>query len=124
VLTRELRAIGHDIAISPLHVKPNNLAQTVRAIRAFQNVVGFGITIPHKIAVSDLIDELSPQAKLGGSVNFVRREANGRLFGDNLDGAGYAEPWLKAMAQIIRLEGAANVVMQRTQAADTAINQT
>jgi shikimate dehydrogenase len=60
----------------------------VRAIRAFQNVLGFGITIPHNIAVADLIDELSPQAKLVGSVNFVRREADGRLFGDNLDGAG------------------------------------
>ena len=64
VLTRELRALGHDIAISPLHVKPADLERTVQAIRAFQNVVGFGITIPHKIAVAPLIDELLPQAKL------------------------------------------------------------
>jgi shikimate dehydrogenase len=91
VLTRELRALGHDIAISPLHVKPGDLAQTVGAIRAFQNVVGFGITIPHKIAVAALIDELSPQAKLVGSVNFVRRAADGRLFGDNLDGVGFID---------------------------------
>lgn len=91
VLTRELRALGHDIAISPLHVKPADLAQTVRAIRAFQNVVGFGITIPHKIAVATLIDTLSPQAKLVGSVNFVRRDADGRLFGDNLDGVGFID---------------------------------
>ncbi len=88
VLTRELRALGHDIAISPLHVKPADLEQTVDAIRKFQNVVGFGITIPHKIAMVALIDELLPQAKLVGSVNFVRRDADGKLTGDNIDGAG------------------------------------
>lgn len=91
VLTRELRAMGHDIAISPLHVKAADLERTVQAIRGFQNVVGFGITIPHKIAVAALIDELLPQAKLVGSVNFVRREAAGRLVGDNLDGAGFVD---------------------------------
>lgn len=91
VLTRELRALGHDIAISPLHVKPADLAQTVQAIRGFQNVVGFGITIPHKIAVASLIDELLPQAKLVGSVNFVRRNADGTLTGDNIDGAGFVD---------------------------------
>ncbi len=48
--------------------------RAVEAIRAFQNVVGFGITIPHKIAVARFIDELLPQAKLVGSVNFVRRD--------------------------------------------------
>jgi shikimate dehydrogenase len=91
VLTRDLRALGHDIAISPLHVKAADLAQTIAAIRGFQNVVGFGITIPHKIAVASLIDELLPQAKLVGSVNFVRREADGRLVGDNLDGIGFID---------------------------------
>jgi len=91
VLTRELRALGHDIAISPLHVKPADLERTVQAIRVFQNVVGFGVTIPHKIAVCPFIDELKPQAKLVGSVNFVRRDADGSLVGDNLDGAGFVD---------------------------------
>lgn len=91
VLTRELRALGHDIAISPLHVKPADLKGTVQAIRGFQNVVGFGVTIPHKIAVCRSLDELLPQAKLVGSVNFVRRDADGRLTGDNIDGAGFID---------------------------------
>lgn len=91
VLTRELRAMGHDIAISPLQVKPADLAQTIAAIRNFHNVAGFGVTIPHKIAVAGLIDELLPQAKLVGSVNFVRRDPDGRLIGDNLDGIGFVD---------------------------------
>jgi shikimate dehydrogenase len=91
VLTDALRALGHDIAISPLHVAPADLERTVQAIRAFQNVVGFGVTIPHKIAVCPLIDELLPQAKLVGSVNFVRRDPAGHLTGDNIDGAGFID---------------------------------
>jgi shikimate dehydrogenase len=91
VLTQALRALGHDIAISPLHVKPGDLEATVRAIRGFRNVVGFGVTIPHKIAICPFIDELLPQAKLVGSVNFVRRDEDGRLTGDNIDGAGFID---------------------------------
>ncbi|HEV8389121.1 MAG TPA: shikimate dehydrogenase [Dongiaceae bacterium] len=91
VMTSALRALGHDIAISPLHVRPADLKRAVQAIRGFQNVVGFGITIPHKIAVCPFIDELLPQAKLVGSVNFVRRDADGRLIGDNIDGAGFVD---------------------------------
>ena len=91
VLTRELRALGHDIAISPLHVAPADLERTVQAVRAFRNVVGFGVTIPHKIAVCPFLDALLPQAKLVGSVNFVRRDADGRLTGDNIDGAGFID---------------------------------
>lgn len=91
VLTRELRALGHDIAVLPLHVKPADLERAVQAIRAFHNLVGFGITIPHKIAVASLIDELLPQARLVGSVNFVRRSADGALTGDNLDGVGFVD---------------------------------
>lgn len=91
VLTRELRALGHDIAISPLHVKPADLETAVQAIRKFHNVVGFGVTIPHKIAVCPFIDALLPQAKLVGSVNFVRRDGDGRLTGDNIDGAGFID---------------------------------
>jgi shikimate dehydrogenase len=91
VLTRALRALGHDIAISPLHVKPADLEATVRAIRNLQNVVGFGVTIPHKIAVCPFIDALLPQANLVGSVNFVRRDADGRLVGENIDGAGFID---------------------------------
>ena len=73
VLTRALRALGHDIAISPLHVKPADLERTVREIRVFQNVVGFGITIPHKIAVTPFIDELLPQATAEPSARKARQ---------------------------------------------------
>jgi shikimate dehydrogenase len=91
LLTRQLRELGHDVAVAPLHVKPDDLERTVGTIRLFQNVAGFGVTIPHKIAICPLVDELLPQASLVGSVNFVQRDASGRLRGDNLDGSGFVD---------------------------------
>lgn len=91
IITRLMREAGVDIAVSPLHVKPDDLEQAVKAMRVFHNVPGFGITIPHKIAVARFLDELTPQATLVGSVNFVRRNADGSLVGDNLDGIGFVD---------------------------------
>lgn len=91
VLTRLLNEAGHDIACSPLHVKAEDLGAAVASMRLFRNVVGFGVTIPHKIGVRRFIDEETPQARLVGSVNFVRRNADGRLIGDNLDGVGFVD---------------------------------
>lgn len=89
VLNRSFAARGLDVAVSPLHVPPSTLAATVAAIRQMQNVVGFGCTIPHKAAVLALLDELTPEARAVGAVNFVRRMPDGRLTGHNVDGAGF-----------------------------------
>lgn len=89
VLNRDFAARGLDVAVSPLHVAPDGLATVVLAIRRMQNVAGFGCTIPHKRAVAALLDELTPEAQAVGAVNFVRRGAEGRLTGHNVDGAGF-----------------------------------
>lgn len=83
------RAQGIDAAVSPLHIAPRDLAQVVAAIRCLRNVAGFGVTIPHKIAVLPLLDRRTARAEHVGAVNFVRREADGSLTGDNLDGVGF-----------------------------------
>lgn len=46
------------------------------------------MTIPHKMTLASLCDELSPVAKITGAVNAVRIQ-DGRLLGDNFDGAGF-----------------------------------
>jgi shikimate dehydrogenase len=83
------RAQGIDAAVSPLHVAPGDLARVVDTIKCLRNVAGFGVTIPHKIAVLPLLDRCSDRARHVGAVNFVRREADGSLTGDNLDGVGF-----------------------------------
>ncbi|WP_412180087.1 shikimate dehydrogenase family protein, partial [Variovorax paradoxus] len=90
-LNDRFAAEGLDIAVSPLHVAPADLATVIDALRRMRNVLGFGVTIPHKIAVLPLLDATTPRAARIGAVNFVRRDAEGRLTGDNLDGRGFVD---------------------------------
>ncbi|MDP4598642.1 MAG: shikimate dehydrogenase [Pseudomonadales bacterium] len=49
---------------------------------------GFNITVPHKYAAFQLADELSSQAQHAQAVNTITVLPDGRLRGDNTDGAG------------------------------------
>ncbi len=49
---------------------------------------GANVTIPHKVAVLDLVDEVTPRARRVGAVNTIIPEDGGRLTGDNTDGYG------------------------------------
>jgi len=48
---------------------------------------GINVTLPHKRAAADLVNELTPRAQLADAVNTVARRDE-RLVGDNTDGAG------------------------------------
>ena len=50
---------------------------------------GLNVTIPYKKAVIPYLAELSPRAQKLGSVNTVVRRADGTLYGDNTDYAGF-----------------------------------
>ena len=96
LLTEHLAARGVDAAVAPLHVAPEDLPATIDCLRRLKNVPGFGLTIPHKIAVMDLLDEISARARLVGAVNYVRRNPDGSLYGDNIDGLGFVGGLRKA----------------------------
>jgi len=70
-----------------IEVAPQALADALRGVRAF-GMQGINLTIPHKVAVMPLLDEISPEAALIGAVNTVRR-SGGRLIGENTDGKGF-----------------------------------
>lgn len=89
VLNAAWAAEGRDIVAVPLHVRPADLADALAMIRRAPNVAGTGITIPHKIAAAGLVDRLTEAAAQAGAVNFIRRDADGRLTGHNVDGAGF-----------------------------------
>ena len=48
---------------------------------------GVNVTVPHKRAAADLVNELSPRAQVASAINTIVRRDEG-LFGDNTDGAG------------------------------------
>jgi len=70
-----------------IEVKPEALLDAMRGVRAF-GMRGINLTIPHKVAVLSLLDEISPDAAMIGAVNTVRREGE-RLIGENTDGKGF-----------------------------------
>ncbi|MDZ3992750.1 shikimate dehydrogenase [Pseudomonas sp. Teo4] len=84
-----MAARGDDRVMVPLHVSPDQLADAVQGLRAMRNLDGFVVTVPHKGAIVHLCDSLSAAAQQVGAVNVVRRQADGRLHGDMLDGVGF-----------------------------------
>ena len=84
-----LDELGHDVAVVPLHVHPENLSTTIDALRTWNNAIGCGVTMPHKEAVVEHLDELTRQASLTQAVNAIRRESSGRLIGTMVDGSGF-----------------------------------
>lgn len=78
-----------DIVCLPLHIRAEDLAAAWAGLKAMQNVVGIGVTLPHKVAVLDLCDRLDPLAETVGACNIVRREPDGALRGYQYDGAGF-----------------------------------
>src|ERR1700759_1952766 len=66
----------------PLHITPPHLPVLAAMLREVENVRGCSVTVPHKVAMMALVDRLTPQAQLSGSLNLVRREKDGALLGD------------------------------------------
>ena len=70
-----------------MEVQPENLGAAVGGLRAM-GFAGINCTVPHKVAVIQYLDDVSPDARLMGAVNTVRREGD-RLTGENTDGKGF-----------------------------------
>lgn len=68
-------------------VPPDKLGAAMQALDVL-GMRGINLTIPHKVAVIEHLDELSPEARAIGAVNTVRIEA-GKKIGENTDGKGF-----------------------------------
>lgn len=60
------------------------LPARVASLRA-EGTLGANVTLPHKIAVLDLLDRLEPAVLVIGAANTIIREADGTLTGANTD---------------------------------------
>ena len=101
--------LGLDWRYLALPVPPAHFAATVRALAA-SGYRAANVTIPHKLAARELADELSPDAAAIGAVNTLTLDPDGRIRGDNTDGAGLidalGEP-VPATALVLGAGGAA-----------------
>ena len=82
--------VGYDGVLVPLHATPDNLATVVEGLRRLENLAGVIVTVPHKTAVLELCDDASETTRKIGAANVLRREPDGRLTAQMLDGEGFA----------------------------------
>lgn len=73
----------------PFGIKPEVLPAALSGLRHLENLAGFFVTMPFKESILPLLDDASETARIAGAVNIVRRAPDGRLFGHQLDGAGF-----------------------------------
>ncbi len=80
-------ALGIHAVYVPFSVRPEDLGKAALAMRAY-GISGINVTLPHKGAVIEFLDELDPSAKQTGAVNTVVVKG-GKLHGHNTDAAGF-----------------------------------
>jgi len=79
--------LGMDWAYVAYRVEPARVPEAIRGIVAL-GMVGLNVTIPHKQAAAELVDELDPAARALHSVNTIHN-LSGMLKGYSTDGPGF-----------------------------------
>ena len=80
---------GIDAVMVPFHVLPEDLEAAVAGMKAMRSLRGLTVTVPHKVTIAALCDEVGPGGRRVGAVNAVRFDEDRRMIGDNFDGQGY-----------------------------------
>jgi shikimate dehydrogenase len=81
--------------VVPMGCKGENYSEFLKLVFKLSNIHGALITMPHKVATLQLVDEISVSAKIAGACNAVRIEPSGVLIGDMFDGEGFVRGVLK-----------------------------
>lgn len=93
VLNAAFERHGIDAVMVPVHVQPDGLDAAVAGMKALRNLGGLCVTVPHKVAIMELCDDVGASGRRVGAVNAVRFEDGPdgvrRMIGDNFDGQGY-----------------------------------
>lgn len=118
--------LGIDAVYLAFEVTKEALPTQIQAIRNMQ-MLGVNLSMPHKVAAIDFVDELSPAAKIIGAINTIVNH-EGTLIGHNTDGIGFmtslAEKKIDIIGQTITIIGAGGAATAMiTQAALDGVKQ-
>ena len=92
------QALGLNYRYLTIKVLPDDLQCAIDAVRAM-HFRGINLTMPHKIKVIPMLDELSEAAQIIGAVNTVINE-DGHLIGENTDGKGFTRSLMREGVEI------------------------
>lgn len=88
IFNRVFQQFGVDAVLVPVQVSADRFVDFATTVLQAGNVDGLWITIPHKPKLMPLLSKLDVASQLAGSVNAVRRHADGALEGGMFDGHG------------------------------------
>ena len=81
------RQTGQDMTYQAIDILPAALASSLDKL-FHEGIKGLNVTVPHKKAVVELMDDLSERARLAMAVNTISVLDDKRVVGDNTDGLG------------------------------------
>lgn len=82
-----------------IDVAPGQLADTIVSLKD-KGLRGANVTLPYKVAIQSLLDDMTPLARRIGAVNTVYVDQKERLIGDNTDGLGYVASLVAQFPQL------------------------
>ena len=100
------RDLGLNAIFLPFDVDEPKLGDVVDSLRRSERLLGFSVTVPYKISILPLLDEIDPKAASIGAVNTVARTPDGRLVGYNTDGSGFLASLTTAVVDAPLFDGA------------------
>jgi shikimate dehydrogenase len=111
-----LNALDIEAEYKKTHVTPQGLAAYFLMRRSDPDWLGCNVTIPHKIAVMDYVDDPGGVRERIGAVNTIASETGGPLIGTNTDAGGFLQPllrdkWKGQSAVIVGTGGAARAIL-------------
>ncbi|HKG49396.1 MAG TPA: shikimate dehydrogenase [Actinomycetales bacterium] len=80
---------GIDAVVVPMGVKAEEYPDFLKYLFKLTNIRGALVTMPHKVTTIQLVDEVTPTARVAGAANAVLLREDGTLLGDQFDGAGF-----------------------------------
>jgi shikimate dehydrogenase len=80
---------GIDAVVVPMGVRTDDYPGVLGSLFRLTNIRGALVTMPHKVTTVDLMDEVTPTARIAGACNAILRRPDGSLLGDMFDGAGF-----------------------------------
>jgi shikimate dehydrogenase len=84
-----------DAVVVPMGVKPEEYREFFPLLFKMSNIHGALVTMPHKVTTIELVDELTPTARVAGAANAVLLREDGTLLGDQFDGEGFVRGVLR-----------------------------
>jgi shikimate dehydrogenase len=86
--------LGINAIYLPFDVAESRIEDLIATLKGMDSFLGINVTVPYKIRIMDVLDDIEETANRIQAVNTIVRTSSGRLIGYNTDGRGFIESLL------------------------------